>query len=309
MRRRERTVSIFTLSALDVLAMATGVFVLLLVLLMPYYRMTFDANAEIEAVRVAAASTRAEIPDLDARAQRLSSEAEAMEQEAERLNAAAAALDAPAARELPPDPAETGVQPVIEALDLVFAIDTTASMTPPIRELQASMGSLVRILERLVASVRIGVVDYRDRDIRNPSVLALPLTATDPDLARILAFVAGLEASPVGSRDIEEDLHLGLEAALAMRFRADARQAVIVIGDAAAHSERQVETLHRARAFARESPEKSVSALFVSTPSSRSRGDYARSFFQELALAGNGGFHDRAGTMLESVLLSVLPGG
>jgi len=308
MRRRERTVSIFTLSALDVLAMATGVFVLLLVLLMPYYRKTFDANAEIEAVRVAAASTRAEFSALDADARRLSAEAEAMEEEAERLHAAAAALDAQSTAPLPALRPEAGVQPVIEALDLVFVIDTTASMTPPIRELQASMRSLVRILERLVSSVRIGVVDYRDRDIRNPPVRALPLTATDPDLARIVAFVDALEASPLGSRDIEEDLHLGLEAAVAMQLRPEARQALIVIGDAAAHPRAQVEILHKVRSFARQSPERTVSALFVSTPSSRSRGDYARAFFEELALAGKGGFHDRTGTMLESVLLSVLPG-
>jgi hypothetical protein len=307
MRRRERTVSIFTLSALDVLAMSTGVFVLLLVLLMPYYRRTFDANAEIEAVRVAAASTRAEISALDAEARRLTAEAEATEEEAEQLNAAAAALELEAAP-VPAAKPETGVRPVIEALDLIFVIDTTASMTPAIRELAASMRSLVRILERLVSSVRIGVVEFRDRDIRNPPVRALPLTATDADLARIVAFVEALEASPVGSRTIEEDLHLGLEAAMGMELRPGARQALMVIGDAAAHPDVQVEILHKVRTFARASPEKTVSALFVSTPSSRSRGDRARSFFEELALAGKGSLHDRTGTMLESVLLSVLPG-
>jgi hypothetical protein len=308
MRRRDRTVSIFTLSALDVLAMATGVFVVLLVMLMPYYRRTFEATAEIEAVRVAAASTRAETSALEAQARRLSAEAEATLQEAERLNAAAASLETSAAREPTTEPAESGVQPLFEALDLVFVIDTTASMTPPIRELSASMQSLVRILERLVSSVRIGVVDYRDRDIRNPPVIVLPLTASDPDVARIVAFVDALDASPVGSRTVEEDVHLGLEAAMAMQLRPEARQALIVIGDAAAHPELQAETLFRVRKFAQAGAERSVSALFVSTPSSRSQGDHARAFFEELALAGKGSFHDHAGSMIESVLLSVLPG-
>jgi len=187
-------------------------------------------------------------------------------------------------------------------------IDTTASMTPAIRELAASMGSLVRILERLVPSVRIGVAAYKDRDTGLAPVIALPLTATDPDPARIIAFVDALDASPVGSRTIEEDVHLGLEAAMGMQLRPDARQALIVIGDAAAHPELQVETLHRVRAFARESSKRTVSALFVSTPNSRSRGDHARPFFQELATAGKGSFHDHTGSMIESVLLSVLPG-
>ena len=48
MKRPSRELSIFSLSALDVLAMATGTFVLLMVILMPYYRMSFDANAAIE---------------------------------------------------------------------------------------------------------------------------------------------------------------------------------------------------------------------------------------------------------------------
>ena len=47
MRRRNRDLVLFNLSALDVLATATGVFVLLAVLLMPYFRKTLDAQAAI----------------------------------------------------------------------------------------------------------------------------------------------------------------------------------------------------------------------------------------------------------------------
>ena len=57
MKAPRRQLSIFTMSALDVLAMSTGVFVLLVVLLMPYYRRVHDAHAELEAVRVAEAET------------------------------------------------------------------------------------------------------------------------------------------------------------------------------------------------------------------------------------------------------------
>ncbi len=38
MRRRSRETSIFNMSALDLLAMATGTFVLIVVILLPYYR-------------------------------------------------------------------------------------------------------------------------------------------------------------------------------------------------------------------------------------------------------------------------------
>jgi hypothetical protein len=313
MKRPSRHVSIFTLSALDVLAMATGVFVLLLVMLMPYYRMTFDAGARIEAARVAAAEIVAEVETIEAAARRHRGEADGAAAEAAQLAARAAALEARAAtlrsRPVPEPAAETGRdarQRVLEALDLIFVIDTTASMGPVIGELAVSLRSIVRILERLVPSVRIGVVDYRDRYIRTPPIVSFPLTSTARELERILAFVDRLRASPAGSPNVEHDVHLAIEAASLMSFRPDARQVVIVIADAEALPAYYAEAVHRVRQFARGHPDRTVSALFVSTPSSRRFGDRARAFFQELALAGQGSFHDHAGSMIESVLLSVL---
>jgi von Willebrand factor type A domain len=309
MRRRNRTISILSLSALDVLAMATGVFVLLLVMLMPYYRKTFDANAEIEAVRVAAAASMTEVQALEKTAARYLAEAGAAAAQAAELNARAAALEQ-AARPVAPQPvARAGPdarQQVIEAIDLAFVIDTTASMRPVIRELAVSMRSIVRILQRLVPSVRIGVSAYKDRDTGLPPVITFPLTPTDPYLPRIVGFVESLDASPIGSRTIEEDVHLGLEAATLMRWRADARQVLVVIGDAEAHAEYQNETFWRARNFVQGNELRSLSTLFVTTPSSLSAGQRARPYFQALAQAGDGTFNDHTGSMTESVLLSVL---
>jgi len=310
MKRPDRTVSIFSLSALDVLAMATGVFVLLLVMLMPYYRKTFDANAEIDAVRVAAAATIAEVQSLKQTAARYRAEAGAAAEEADELQARAAALEQAAREKIRPRPVvQEGPDPrqqVIEAIDLVFVIDTTASMTPVIRELAVSMRSIVRILQRLVPSVRIGISAYKDRDTGLAPVITLPLTATDPYLPRIVGFVESLDASPVGSRTLEEDVHLGLEAATLMRWRPDARQVLVVIGDAAAHPEFQTETFWRAQNFVQQSELRSLSTLFVTTPSSLAAGQRARPYFQALAKAGDGTFNDHTGSMIESVLLSML---
>jgi len=309
MKRPNRTISIFSMSALDVLAMATGVFVLLLVMLMPYYRKTFDANAETEAVRVAAAATVAEVQSLEEIAARHEAEAAAAAARAVALNARTAALEQ-AARPIEPKPvAPEGPDPqrqVIEAIDLVFVIDTTASMTPVIRELAVSIRSIVRILQRLVPSVRIGISAYKDRDTGLPPVITFPLTPTDPYLPRIVGFIESLDASPVGSRTLEEDVHLGLEAATLMRWRPDARQVLVVLGDAAAHAEYQNETFWRARDFVQDSELRSLSTLFVTTPSSLEAGQRARPYFQALAQAADGAFNDHAGSMIESVLLSVL---
>ena len=310
MKRRRRTISIFSMSALDVLAMSTGVFVLLLVMLMPYYRKTMDAHAEIEGARIAAAETLAEVQALQTTAASNRAEARAANEEAAELNARAAALDQAARQKLAPRPAvQEGPDPkqqVIEAIDLVFVIDTTASMGPAIRELAVSIRSIVRIVERLVPSVRIGLVAYKDRDIPLPPVITFPLTATDPYLPRIVAFLDALEESPIGSRTIEEDVHLGLEAATLMHWRPDARQAMVVIGDAAAHPEYANETFWRVQHFVQESELRTVSTLFVTTPSSLSAGQSARPHFQALAKAADGDFNDHTGIMIESVLLSVL---
>ena len=62
MKRRNRDLVLFNLSALDVLATATGVFVLLAVLLMPYFRKTLEAHAEIADVRASVADTFLSVP-------------------------------------------------------------------------------------------------------------------------------------------------------------------------------------------------------------------------------------------------------
>jgi von Willebrand factor type A domain len=310
MKRPNRTISILSMSALDVLAMATGVFVLLLVMLMPYYRKTFDAYAEIEASRVAAAESLAEVQSLEATAARNRAEAAAAVAAAAELQARATALEQAARQKLRPMPVvQEGPDPkrqVIEAIDLVFAIDTTASMTPVISELAVSMRSIVRVLQRLVPSVRIGISAYKDRDTGLPPVITFPLTPTDPHLPRIVGFLESLEASPIGSRSIDEDVHLGLEAATLMRWRPDAKQVLVVIGDAEAHSENMNETFWRARNFVQGNELRALSTLFVTTPSSLSAGQRARPYFQALAKAANGTFNDHTGSMIESVLLSVL---
>jgi hypothetical protein len=310
MKRPNRTISILSMSALDVLAMATGVFVLLLVMLMPYYRKTLDANAEIAAARVATAETLAEIQSLEETAARQRREAGAAAEEAAELEARAAALEQAARQRIEPRPAASegpdARQQVIEAIDLVFVIDTTASMTPVIGELAVSMRTIVRILERLVPSVQIGISAYKDRDTGLPPLITFPLTPTDPYLPRIVGFLESLQASPVGSRTLEEDVHLGLEGATLMRWRPDARQVVVVIGDAEAHPEYVNETLWRARNFVQDDQLRTLSTLFVTTPSSQAAGQRARPYFQALAQAGGGTFNDHAGSMIEGVLLSVL---
>lgn len=317
MKRRRREFSIFTLSALDVLAMSAGVFVLIVLMLMPYYRKIHDAGAAIDAVRSAEMQTITEVRTLQDNARLYRGEARAAKAEAARLNAAAAALESAANEQRQIERASGAANPkrggnvetpVIEALDLVFVVDTTASMEPVIREIASSLGSIVRILESLVPSVRVGVVAYKDRDTGLPPVVAYPLTATDDDaaLAGLVGFLDRLSASTVGSLTIAEDVHLGLEMAMAMPLRPDARQAFVVVGDARVHDHLRQQTLVQTRQFAGAEDHRTLSALFVTTPTSLRHGNRDRGFFIQLADAGDGEFHDHAGSMIESVLMAVL---
>ena len=194
---------------------------------------------------------------------------------------------------------------MIEAIDLIFVIDTTASMEPVLREVARSLRGIVRVLEAMVPSVRVGVAAYNDRDTGQVPVVTLPPTPTDHGLARIVAFIEGLSASTIGSRTVDEDLYLGLTTATALPLRPEAKQAIVVVGDAEAHPHEQAQALFRAQSFVRGHDNRSISTLFVTTPSSLMHGNVARAFFVALANAGGGAFNDHAGSMIEGVLLSV----
>lgn len=321
MRRPNRTVAIFTLSALDVLAMATGVFVLLVVMLMPYYRMTFDAGAEMEGLRLDVSEMQAEIDNSErAAADALQAAAEA-DAEAEDMEAAAARLRASAAEVLArasagntgqrvatrptPTPKQAETQ-VTEQLDLVFVIDASGSMAQVLADLRRSLRGIVRVLERLVPSLRIGFVAYRDFDVGEWVTHDLLLQSTSTHLNLILNFAAGLRPATVGGGTVTEAVYAALERATRMNFRPSAKQTIIVIGDAAAHPNEQAKTLALARSFRDSGPRRTVSALFVTTQAFLRFGRGDRAFFAALARDGGGAFSDHRGELLESVLISVL---
>ncbi len=323
MNRRNRDLVLFNLSALDVLATATGVFVLLAVLLMPYFRKTLEAHAEIADVRAAVTELQAEVEGLrraaaeeEAAAAEISAEAEATEAAAARRRAASKELDQEAERarsradqdeKLVASLEQDFDKRIIEALDLVFVIDTTASMRPVIRDLSLSMSGIVRVLQRLVPSLRVAVVAYRDYDTGGGwSVRSLPPTPTGSAMADVQYFVDGLRRAIRSSRTPREAVYAGLREALSLPLRPGAKQSIIVIGDAAPHRNEERRTLDLARRYVRSGSERNVSALFVDTPAYRLYGTGDRDFFATLARTGGGEFNEHSGGMIEGVLLSVL---
>lgn len=322
MKRRGRDIAIFTLSALDVLAMSTGVFVLLVVILMPYFRKNFDAEAQLLAVQVAAAEQQAEADDVlrgatadQAAADRLRAEADRLEQAAADQQAAATSLrdEAEAADGRAGTEARRIAEmeaiidkKLIKELDLVFVVDTTSSMTRSLDELSRALSGITNVLQRLVSSLRVGFVAYRDHDLVGWVTKSLPPLPVASRGREIRAFADSLRQPVRGGRTPHEALYDGLQEAFALDYRPDAKTVVVVIGDAASHPPVQGVTLQMARQFADGGAQRTVSAMFVTTASYLRYGSGDRDFFRELAAAGRGEFTDHEGQMMESVLLSVL---
>jgi len=321
--RRRTAAQALSISALDLFASALGVFVLMFVLLLPFYL----KQPSIEAAQAGAEAQLAEVKDRHAAAEKAASEAQddlagarealgAAESRVARLQAtleerlaALAAAEAEAPVEAPPRTQKPTVLThggtlAIEDLDLVIVMDATASMREELADVRANLAGIARILNRLSPELRMGFVAYRDRDAP-PIVSAFGLRAmSDQNLQAILRFVDSLEAR--GGGDKPEPVDQALQAAVDMDWRSDAKGRIIVIGDAPAHRANWTRTHDLAAAFRTSASsgdptyDRGVSAIVTGGRSATER------FFRELATAGGGEASAHRGAMLESVLLTIL---
>jgi hypothetical protein len=302
---------VLTISALDIFASALGVFMLVSILMFPFYlkQPALEAEregAQAELAAAAAAVEQAQAEAAQAEAERTAAEGARAAAQARVERAEAALATAPAPDEAVAEPATRGDQQVriaIADLDLVFVMDTTGSMRHELADLQASLVGIVRVLSRLATSLRIGFVAYKDRG-EAYLTRVYPLQAMDDaHAADLVRFVQGLSAE--GGGDDPEAVDEALDAALAMPWRADVRGRIIVVGDVAVHPHRYRATLDLAEQFRRSGSgaPRTVSAIFAgNSPADRA-------FFERLAAAGGGELSLHEGQMIESVLLSVLGHG
>ncbi len=315
--RPQRHINVLSISALDLFASALGVFILIAILMFPYYLrqpalesavggaeadLSAQAAAKEDALRALAAARAAGAAAEARRAQAA--------QRIEELKAAAAAAseDLSTAQVALADQVgrmgglqEEMARLAILDLDLVFVMDTTGSMRAELQDIQVNLLGIVRVLHRLAPTLRVGFVAFKDRGDAFIT-RAFPLTDMSAgNLQRILGFVQSLKAS--GGGDKPEPIDRALEEAIAMTWRENALGRIIVIGDAPVHSRNLTRTLQLARDF-RKAPAgalpRSVATIFTG------EAQHARQFFLKLSEAGGGDFGDHRGIMIESVLLSVL---
>jgi len=312
-----------SISALDLFASALGIFVLMAILLFPYYLRQPSLETELEGAQAELSASGESLQDAERTAQtqalRVAQASAALATARERLQeaeaeAAAAALDleqsrAEAASDEDDRPAadrrETPL--AINDLDLVFVMDTTGSMRKELADVQANLLGVIRVLHRLAPSLRVGFVAFKDHGAAYVT-RSFPLSPMSQDnVAKVIRFVA--EMSAEGGGDDPEPVDEALAVATAMDWRADAQGQIVVIGDAPARPSGRGRALALAERFRDSAPDRAlprtVSAIFTG------EGPAARIFFEQVAHAGGGDFSAYQGQIIENVLLSVLrdPGG
>jgi hypothetical protein len=305
-----------SISALDLFASALGIFVLMAILLFPYYLRQPSLEVELEGARAELSASGESLEDAErvaeTEASRVAQANAALARARERLQAAEADAAA-AAEDLAQSTAEAAtavdVRPApdrretplsINDLDLVFVMDTTGSMRNELADVQANLLGVIRVLHRLAPSLRVGFVAFKDHGAAYVT-RDFPLSPmTDDNVLKVVRFVG--EMSAEGGGDDPEPVDEALAVATAMDWRADAQGQIVVIGDAPARPSGRGRVLALAERF-RESNlamPRSVSAIFTGEV------PVARMFFEQLARAGGGDFSAYQGQIIENVLLSVL---
>ncbi len=122
--------------------------------------------------------------------------------------------------------------PVTVPLDVVFVLDTTASMGDEIERIKQSIDEIRLQISQAEPrpDVRFGLVLYRDQGDEDP-IQVVPLTA---DVARFWAALRRVEAG--GGGDTPEDVQSALEALVTrLSWRSEGVRLAFLIGDAPPH--------------------------------------------------------------------------
>jgi len=316
--RPRQSLEVLSISSLDLFASALGVFILIAILMFPYYlrqpsieQDLAGARQELSAAGLSASAARQSAQAAaEERAQAEAELARAREalRRAEALAAAATGTLAETAQDAAAAKQELGAlgrkvaSLAIIDLDLVFVMDTTGSMKNELRDIQVNLSGIIRVLHRLAPTLHVGFVAFKDKPAKQ-IIRTFPMAPmTTANLELMLGFVQDLRAR--GGGDVPEPVDQALREAVAMTWRSEARGKIIVIGDEPAHAPNWSRTFEMAAAFQNDLPEdalpRSVSTIFSGQK------PRAKDFFERLARAGGGEFAAHRGQMIESVLLSVL---
>lgn len=325
MKRRNREINIFSMSALDLFASAMGAFMLLALVYLVFFTMTSRTSAvATEPAEPVVAVAEVECPALpEPPVAPTPTECPAVP-DTQPLEDALAACRADQAEETTRasacETARAALGKRVEQLkfphvDLVVALDVTGSMTGPLEGLKSEIDQLLDVMSKLAPSFAVGIVPFGDRRWQTPvyhqDLVEVKHSAANRALLKRV--IAGLENNMGIGRgsnpDDPEAVLAALRTAVSSTWRREAeRQIVVLVTDNPAYPEERAQALSAASRFAVAVPGRAVSTVFVDT-SNRWRGRRnigASEFLRNLAGAGNGQFVEDGGSMTANLLLSLL---
>lgn len=296
MQRRNREINIFSMSALDLFASAMGAFILIAIVLFPYFPNTGASDVDVAELRGRIAELEESVESAREETARAEARAAGLEERVAEAEAESRSLEEKLAKAEFPD------------VDLVIALDVTGSMGEEIAGLKREITQLIRILDRLAPSVAAGVVAYGDREWERPILvqrLAL-VSGSSARLSDLVGFIEGLDKGVgLGSGsnpDQPEALRAAMNSAARMPWRREAgKRAIVVITDNRAYPEEQGATLRLTRRF-------TADGGMVSVVGTQKPGDDpdVDEFLGALANAGGGRLVAGGGSVASTVLLALL---
>lgn len=275
MLRRNREIVIFNLSAIDLFCSGMGAVMVLMVLLMPYYRKQ-DPIPPPEPQPPPVAVVTPPAPPVP----------------------------------VPPEPVPPPPQPVskpsvlIHDLELMIVIDTTSSMDDEIDDLRSSLDTTINVLSRLSKNLKVGVVAYRDHGDEYV-VREFPLRRVEPKnegMEALSKFIDELEAD--GGGDVPEAVSDAMQAASAAsagwsplaNLPEGSRQIILIVADAPGHDPHASSASEIARNWQSNDARRGV---FCAAPL------VSADYFAPLAAAGKGrlvAWTDMLGAILDVVI-------
>ena len=284
MKQRSREFNVFSISALDLFASALGAFILISIVLMPYF-LNVEPD-EVNKLKRALAESQKQLQQSRADSARAQQQAARLQREVSKL------LKAPKYQF--PD------------LDIVIALDTTGSMGKEVASLKNDIVGLTRVLQRLAPSVGFGVISYKDRC--NPATMLsqFPLRRITPSTLReLVGFTRKMRAGGAGCRHgAEEALAAALERAIASNWRRESKARVIVIvTDNPPYEDKEAEALNNARNAAARNPPVKTSTVFRKTGRSKSN---TEAYLRRLAETGKGQYVPHGSAFFASILLALM---
>lgn len=270
--------SVFGVSAIDLFASALGAFIVVSLVLLPYFPNTGRTpNTAPEPPATPATATDLTRDSTDDLRNRLA-------QAETRANELAQALDDARSqlRALPP-------------IDLIIALDTTGSMVGEVASLREEIAGLAELLVDLTEGAAVGIIDFKDGCGTTPALRIAPLVPIDRrSVLRLSAFAREMRpGSSACNRTPDEDLAEALQEAVASAWRPGSEyRSIVLISDNPAHMHLRDQAVAEAGRFAaRPGARHTVSTVFVDgdDTGTRSYPDTA-TFLRRVADAGNGQF-------------------